>query len=136
MLVTSAIMRRPEGAKPANENDQHFAPATRQGTSLTLSRLLAPELAQTLASTVERQAIQPKLVYARGALVNVAMLGGAFVVPIATLIAVICTWLPQNAPLHRMAPTFFAVATLWFVAALLLSHFQPRNDGGMRREAA
>jgi hypothetical protein len=69
-------------------------------------------------------------------IISAAVLGGVFAVPIATLIAMMCVWLPASQPLHRAAPTFFGVASFWFIVALLLSHFQRRDSDEGRREAA
>ena len=124
--MTSAIMRRPEVDEPTNESDQHGPSTAQQRSSLVVTLGSAPTWLDVLVSSFERRELHPRLAELCDTLVSTALLCGAFVVPIATLIAVVCAWLPRAYALHRAAPTFFALASLWFIGALLLSHLQPR----------
>ncbi len=133
--MSSIILRRSAVAETELEG-QRDAAATSESTQFSLSQRIVRPCMETFAAALMAKRARLPFNQLFDMLVSVAMLGGVFVVPVATLIAVVCAWLPQSHPLHRTAPTLFAVASLWFLAALLLSHFQPRFGCEHHREAA
>ena len=134
--MSSVIMRRPEVAEPANQSDQGSSKATSERMPFALPQQLPSTWLDTVMSPHDLERVRLRLTQLLDALVSAVILGGVFVAPIATVIAVICAWLPASQPLHRTAPTFFAVASFWFIAALLLSHFQQRGADEEQRETA
>jgi hypothetical protein len=136
MLVTSIIMRRPEVAEPASQSEQRDSEATSARMPFAPPQRPASTWLDTFRSPLDLERVRLRLEWLLDTLVSAAVLGGVFAVPIATLIAMICVWLPASQPLHRTAPTFFGVASFWFIVALLLSHFQRRGSDEGQREAA
>jgi hypothetical protein len=61
------------------------------------------------------------------ALFAAAVMGGAFVVPVAGVVALVSLWLPPSTPLHRIGGQIFGIAILWFVASVLVVHLHPRR---------
>lgn len=134
--MSSVIMRRPEIAKSDSHSEQRGSTATNETMSFSTSRQSSGPRAGTNASTFDLPRMRTSFEHVLDKIASFAMVAGVFVVPLATLIAMACAWLPEGNPLHRAAPTFFAVASLWFITALLLSHFQPRDGDAMARETA
>lgn len=52
------------------------------------------------------------------------ILGGVLAVPVAAICAAIGAVMPGSTPFHRHTGGIFALAILWFVAALLATQFQ------------
>lgn len=55
------------------------------------------------------------------------ILGGVLAVPVAAACAAIGAVVPGSTPIHRHTGSIFAVAMLWFLAALLAAQFQRRR---------
>jgi hypothetical protein len=134
MLVSSIIMRQSAAAESESQSERRDTATTRESAPFSLPLRAASARIEAFAATVDARRGRLQLDRIFDVVVSVAMLGGVFVVPVATLIAMICAWLPQRHPLHQTAPTFFAVASFWFIAALLLSHLQPSFGGRTERD--
>lgn len=76
-------------------------------------------LAQLANSRTRRRAVD--------ALFDAAVLGGAFAVPVAGIVALVSLGLPPSTPLHRIGGQIFGIAILWFVASVLVVHLHPRR---------
>ncbi len=60
--------------------------------------------------------------------ISAIIVGGVFVVPLASLLALIGAFLPQRAPLHDAGPQLLGFAILWFVVAIFSAHTQPHDQ--------
>lgn len=135
--MSSLIMRRTEIADRASRQ-QRDSTAKSEGMPFAWPRLEAGAWRDLLTMALEALDESGWRGYAGQLLIglmNAIVLGGVFVVPVAALVALCCMWMPANHPLHHTAPTFFGFASLWFMLALALAHFQ-RDAQDAEREAA
>jgi hypothetical protein len=134
--VSSIIMQRAEVAETASHRTHRGSASPNERVPYMPPQRSAGTWPEALPSPFELGGMRDPLRHLAVALMNAVMLGGVFVVPIAALVALWCAWMPVSQPLHHTAPTFFAVASFWFMLALLLSHFQHHGSEDPRRGQA
>lgn len=132
--MSSIIMRQVEVVETASQHEHRDSEATTQKVTFTFIQQAIREWLNEFTATLDLGALRASLDQVLDMVLSTVMLGGVFVVPIATIVAVCCVWMPATHPLHRSAPTFFAFASFWFMAALVMSHFRPHGSEDARRE--
>jgi hypothetical protein len=104
----------------------HSADARLQAVAHTLSTLA---LAAVRGMRVELNRDHLRALWLRVADTALAftILGGVVAVPAACGFALLTGLMPASAPLRMVTPQLFGLAVLWFLAAIIGAHFQPRR---------